>query len=188
MRKGVILFLLPLISVVRVFAFQGRYAPFFPNFNSKYMVKGIIVDNNLYYHSSKLDLYSPKVKILNEYNIEVGDTAIFVPDTIGMTVYSDFNEIGWYLKNNEEYYISFSINKLGQLCYQRFLEVQDGRVIENMTRWQEFLIRRFRISPRGMSVERFEKRLKKKLPYNQTKLNKYEADSISPVIINNNNI
>ena len=48
------------------------------------------------------------------------------------------------------------------MCYSIFLIVNNGRVEGNFTNWQEFLIRRFRISPRGMSVERFERKLKKK--------------------------
>ena len=33
----------------------------------------------------------------------------------------------------------------------------------NLTNWQEFLLKRFRISPRGMRLERFEKKVKIKL-------------------------
>ena len=145
-----------------VSATQFRDAPFFPNFNSEFVVRGVIVENVLFYHSSYVDLFSQRIKILDDFDLGIKDTIVLLPDTTGMTINTFFLETGWYLKEGEEYYVDFRINRYGQMCYRRFLVVNNGRVEGNFTNWQEFLIRRFRISPRGMSVERFERKLKKK--------------------------
>ena len=160
-------FVLFLICCLPIAAFSGRYVPYFPNFNTQYIVRGVVLDNKIYYHSTYVDLYSPKIMILNDFDFGIGDTVVFVPDTIAITPYTDFSETAWYLKEGEEYYIDYRINKHNQICYRRFLEIKDGKVIGNLTNWNEFLIRRFRISPRGMSVNRFEKKLKKKLKKKQ---------------------
>ena len=100
---------------------------------------------------------------MNDFDLGVRDTIALLPDTVGMNNNDPIMETGWYLKEGKEYFVDFKTNKYGQLCYERFFEVRDGKVIGNLTNWNEFLIRRFRISPRGMSVNRFEKKLKKKL-------------------------
>lgn len=156
-------FVLFLIYCLPTAAFSGRYGPYFPHFNSQYVIRGVILKNELFYHSSYVDLYSPEIKVLDDFDLGLNDTIVLLPDTTEMNNNSWFFETGWYLKEGEEYYIDFKTNKHGQLCYERFFEVSDGKVMGNLTNWQEFLIRRFRISPRGMSVERFEKKVKIKL-------------------------
>ena len=162
-KKSILILTLLSMLFLPVSAMQFRDAPFFPNFNSEYVVRGVIVENVLFYHSSYVDLYSPEIKVLDDFDLGLNDTIVLLPDTTEMNNNSWFFETGWYLKEGEEYYIDFKTNKHGQLCYERFFEVSDGKVMGNLTNWQEFLIRRFRISPRGMSVERFEKKVKKKL-------------------------
>jgi hypothetical protein len=100
---------------------------------------------------------------LNDFDQGVRDTIVLLPDTTGINNNDLIMETGWYLKEGEEYYIDFKTNKHGQLCYERFFEVSDGKVMGNLTNWQEFLLRMFRISPRGMSIVRFEKKIKKKI-------------------------
>lgn len=160
-------FVLCLCKCLPIVAFSGRYGPFFPHFHSQYVIRGVILKNKLLYQSSYVVLYSPQIAVLNDFDLGVRDTIVLLPDTIGMNNNDPIIETGWYLKEGEEYYIDFIINKYGQLCYRRFFDVRDGKVLGNFTNWQEFLIRRFRISPRGMSVERFEKKLKKKLKKQQ---------------------
>lgn len=155
-----------LMSSLYAKAFSGRYSPYFPHFNSQYVVRGIILENDLFYHSSYVDLYSPTIKILNDYDLGISDTLVLLPDTTGMNNNDPIIETGWYLKQDEEYIIDFSINKYGQLCYSRFLKVNKGKVSENLTNWNEFMIRTLRISPRGMGIERFERKLKRKLKKN----------------------
>jgi hypothetical protein len=152
-----LLFLLP------VSATQFRDVPYFPNFKSEYVVRGVIVENVLFYHSPYVDLYSPKIKIIDDFDLGIKNTIILLPDTTGMNSNSWFFETGRFLKEGEEYFVDYRINRYGQKCYTRFLEITDGKVIGNLTNWQEFLIKRFRISPRGMRIERFEKKLKKKI-------------------------
>lgn len=161
-------FVLSLIFCLPIAAFSGRYGPYFPHFHAQYVIKGVILKNELFYQSSYDVLYSPQIVVLNDFDLGVRDTIVLLPDTTGMNNNDPIMETGWYLKEGEEYYVDFKTNKYGQLCYKRFFEVRDGKVLGNFTNWQEFLIRRFIISPRGMSVERFEKKLKKKL----NKLNK----------------
>lgn len=110
-----------------------------------------------------MDLYSPKLRIIDDYDLGIEDTIVLLPDTTGMNNNDPILETGWYLKKGDEYIVDFRINRYGQKCYTRFLEITDGKVIGNLTNWQEFLIKRFRISPRGMRIERFEKKLKKKI-------------------------
>ena len=163
-RINVVIILL--MSSLYAKAFSGRYYPYFPHFNSRYVVRGIIIENDLFYHSSYVDLYSPTVKILNDYDLEISDTLVLLPDTTGMNNNDPIIETGWYLKQDEEYIIDFRINKYGQLCYNRFLKVNNGKVSENLTNWNEFMIRTLRIGPRGMGIERFERKLKRKLKKN----------------------
>ena len=164
-----IFFVLLLISCLPIAAFSGRYGPYFPHFNSQYVVRGVILKNDIYYQSSYIDLYSPTIKVLDDFKLGIDDTIKLFPDTTGMNNNDPILETGWYLKEGEEYYIDFKTNKYGHLCYQRFFDVRDGRVLGNFTNWQEFRIRRFRflnafrIRPIGMSVERFERKLKKKI-------------------------
>lgn len=149
-------------------AFSGRYGPYFPHFHSQYVVRGVILKNDIYYHSSFVDLYSPTIKVLNDFNLGIDDTIKLFCDTTGINYNDPILETGWYLKEGEEYYIDFKTNKYGQLCYQRFFDVSDGRVLGNFTNRQEFRIRRFRFlnafrsRPIGMSEKRFERKLKKK--------------------------
>lgn len=152
-----------LMSSLYAKAFQGRYLPYFPHFNSRYVVRGIIIENDLFYHSSYVDLYSPTVKILNDYDLGISDTLVLLPDTTGMNNNDPIIETGWYLKQGEEYIIDFRINKYGQLCYSRFLMVNNGKVSENLTNWNELMIRTLHIRQKGMRVERFERKLKRKL-------------------------
>lgn len=150
-------------------AFSGRYGPYFPHFNSQYVVRGVILKNDIYYQSSYVDLYSPTIKVLDDFKLGIDDTIKLFPDTTGMNNNDPIIETGWYLKEGEEYYVDFKINKYGQLCYKRFFDVRDGWVLGNFTKWQEFTIRRFRFfnafrsRPIGISEERFERKLKKKL-------------------------
>ncbi len=146
-----------------IYAFSGRRAPYFPYFGTQYVIRGVILDNELFYHSSYVDLYSPKLRIIDDYDLGIEDTIVLLPDTTGMNNNDPILETGWYLKKGDEYIVDFRINRYGQKCYTRFLEITDGKVIGNLTNWQEFLIKRFRISPRGMRIERFEKKLKKKI-------------------------
>jgi len=160
-------FILFLLSCLTISAFSGRRGPYFPYFGSQYVARGVILDNELFYHSSYVDLYSPKIKIIDDFDLGIEDTIVFLPDTTGMNNNDPILETGWFLKEGEEYIVDFRINGYGQICYTGFLVVNNGKVMGNLTNWQEFLIRRLRISPRGMRVERFEKKLKKKL--NKTK-------------------
>jgi len=144
-------------------AFSGRYGPYFPHFNSQYVIRGVILKNELFYQSQYVVLYSPQIAVLNDFDQGVRDTIVLLPDTTGINNNDPIMETGWYLKEGEEYYIDFKTNKHGQLCYERFFEVSDGKVMGNLTNWQEFLLRMFRISARGMSIVRFEKKIKKKI-------------------------
>ena len=152
-----------LMSSLYAKAFSGRYYPYFPHFNSRYVIRGIIIENDLFYHSSYVDLYSPTVKILNDYDLGISDTLVLLLDTTGMNNNDPIIETGWYLKQGEEYIINFRINKYGQLCYSRFLKINNGKVSENLTNWNELMIRTLHIRPKGMRVERFERKLKRKL-------------------------
>lgn len=152
-----------LMSSLHAKAFSGRYYPYFPHFNYRYVIRGIIIENDLFYHSSYVDLYSPTVKILNDYDLGISDTLVLLPDTTGMNNNDPIIETGWYLKQGEEYIINFRINKYGQLCYSRFLKINNGKVSENLTNWNELMIRTLHIRPKGMRVERFERKLKRKL-------------------------
>lgn len=152
-----------LMSSLHAKAFQGRYLPYFPHFNSQYVIRGIIIENNLFYHSSYVDLYSPTIKILNDYDFGISDILVLLPDTTGMNNNDPIIESGWYLNQGEEYIINFRINKYGQLCYSRFLKINNGKVSENLTNWNELMIRTLHIRPKGMRVERFERKLKRKL-------------------------
>ena len=156
-------FVLFLIYCLPIAAFSGRYGPYFPHFNSQYVIRGVILKNELFYQSSYVVLYSPQISVLNDFDQGVRDTIVLLPDTTGINNNDPIMETGWYLKEGEEYYIDFKTNKHGQLCYERFFEVSDGKVMGNLTNWQEFLLRMFRISPRGMSIVRFEKKIKKKI-------------------------
>ena len=162
-----ILFLLPCLTIS---AFSGPRGPFFPYFDShsQYVVRGIILDNELFYHSSYVDLYSPKIKIIDDFGLGIEDTIVLLPDTTGMNNNDPILETGWYLKEGEEYIVVFMINGYEQKCFIRIQAVSNGKVMGNLTNWQDFLLKRFRISPRGMSVERFEKKVKKKLGKSKT--------------------
>ena len=155
-----ILFLLPCLTIS---AFSGRRGPYFPYFGSQYVFRGVILDNELFYHSSYVDLYSPKIKIIDDFGLGIEDTIVLLPDTTNINNNDPILETGWYLTEGGEYIVDFRINGYGQKCYTRFLAVSNGKVMGNLTNWQEFLLRRLKISPRGMSVERFEKKVKKKL-------------------------
>lgn len=156
-------FVLSFFFCLPIAAFSGRYGPYFPHFHAQYVIKGVILKNELFYQSSYDVLYSPQIIVLNDFDLGVRDTIVLLPDTTGMNNNDPIMETGWYLKEGEEYYVDFKTNKYGQLCYKRFFEVCDGWVLGNFTNWQEFLLRRFRISSRGMRIERFEKKVKIKL-------------------------
>lgn len=148
-----------LMSNLYAKALSFRYYPYFPLFNSQYVVRGIILENDLFYYSSYVDLYSPTIRILNDYDLEIIDPLVLLPDTTGIPLF----ETGWYLKPGEEYIIDFRINKYGQLCYSRFLKIINGKVSGNLTNWNELMIRTLNIRPRGMRIERFERKLKRKM-------------------------
>ena len=158
-----LLLLLFILFCLSVAAIQGRYAPFFPNFYSQYVVRGVILEKELFYHSSFVDLYSLKIKTLNDFDLGIKDTIILFPDTVGMNNEDPIRETGSFYKEGDESYVNFYENKYGQLCYSRFLPVKNNKVSGNLTNMQDFLLRRFRISPKGMSIERFERRIKKKI-------------------------
>lgn len=164
-----LLFLLFNLYCFSVAAFQGRPAPFFPNFDfhSQYVVRGVILEKELYYHSSFVDLYSLKIRTLNDFDLGVKDTITLFPDTVGINNEDPTIETGSFYKEGDESYIIFYENIYGQLCYGLFLRVKNNKVSGNLTNMQEFLLRRFRISPKGMSIERFERRIKKKLERRQ---------------------
>lgn len=146
-----------------IYAFSGRRAPYYPYFSTQYVIRGVILDNELFYHSSYMDFYSPNIKIIDDYDLGIEDTIVLLPDTTGKNNNDPIMETAWYLKEGEEYIVDFRINRYGQRCYSSFLSVSNGKVMGNLTNWQEFLLRRFRISSRGMRIERFEKKVKIKL-------------------------
>ncbi len=168
-------FMVFLLSCLTISAFSGRRGPYFPYFDSQYVARGVIIDNELFYHSSYVNLYSPKIKIIEDFDLGIEDTIVLLPDTTGMNYNDPILETGWYLKEGEEYIVDFKINGYGQQCYIEFLDISNDKVLGNLTNWQEFLLRRFRISPRGMSVERFEKKIKKKL-YKKRMNNSFHDD------------
>ena len=82
--------------------------------------------------SSYEDLYSPKIKIIDDFGLGIEDTIVLLPDTTGMNNNDPILETGWYLKEGEEYIVDFRINRYGQLCYRSFFVVTKGKVIGNL--------------------------------------------------------
>lgn len=55
-------------------------------------------------------------------------------------------------------YFFFYRNEIGQYCYSKIVRINDNRVEEKLTRWNP----PFRFSKKeGMTVQKFEKRLRK---------------------------
>jgi len=158
-----------LTSYLPLSATQGRSAPYFPYFNAQHVVRGLILDNEFFYHApyANVDMYSLEVKMLNKFDLEMNDTITLLPDTTAIDIKENVGETASHIKEGQEYFINIEINKYDQICFVYFLPIVKGKVQGNLTHWSEFWLRLLNKRPRGMSVERFERKLKKKLESKQ---------------------
>lgn len=146
-------------------ASPGRPLPYFRNFTSHYLVKGVIVGYDICktYHEkySTFNVYSIRVKVLEDFGLGLNDTIILYPDTI---LYDNGDYYSWFYRldnplRDEEFYCSFYKNENNQECYNHFFIIIDGKVQGTFTKMEWLFQKCFGIYTKGIKPSRFERRV-----------------------------
>ena len=141
-----------------------------PNDN-QYVIKGKILNKSSFLElesketHDKHELFSIELEVLDDFGIGLPQTILLVPDTCGgqfkinEILNIKVDKIIQYTELHQEpAYFFFFINEVGQYCYSEVLRINNNRVEEILTRWNP----PFRLKKKeGMTVQKFEKRLKK---------------------------
>ena len=138
---------------------------------NKFVIKGRILRKSSFLElesketQHKHELFSIELEVLDDFGIGLQKTILLVPDTCGgqfgqddimnLKVDEMVRYAEWY---QAPAYFFFYRNEIGQYCYSKVIRINDNRVEEKLTRWNP----PFRFSKKeGMTVQKFEKRLRK---------------------------
>ena len=140
----------------------GRPCPYFKYFSSEFVVKGEIVDAEIFKAYPDFNTYSITIKVLDDFGRDLSDTITLYPDTVQ---YDEGHYYSWiYELNNpsreKEFYCDFFINDDNQKCYNSFFILVDNKVLGLFTGFQFTVAKLFYINKDGIKPSRFERRVK----------------------------